>query len=268
MLLRLLVIGVAIAGGWGCDPAADSPRSEGSELLPSTTIPNTPEQVKNDMALPHEAIPRGVPESMDWRTAPRAAYGNQPPEDWSAMTTWGQVYAATGHQSPPNTRVQIKDMQTWYLSKASGQWTNWQRSSEVGGANYSEDFQNDVNQPADIRKEAEGYSATVPDGVNFHFWPQEGRVEMNPTDIEAVWTAIDARLVLDDSTRTDDRADARLMMSAGADYWLDRTAAWDQWTTNGDIAIGRFRFITPDWQTYNMHTISDSIFATNPPPVN
>jgi hypothetical protein len=234
----------------------------------SGTISNSLQQVRDDMALPHEAIPRGVPEGMDWRSQPRVGYGNTPPAGWSAMITWGQVYAAAGHQAPPNTRVQIKDMRTWYLSKQSGNWINWQRSSEVGGANYNEDFQNDTNQPADIRREAEGYSATVPDGVNFHFWPQEGRVEVDPDDIEAVWTAIDARLILDDSTRTDDRVNAELMMSAGADYWLDRAAEWDQWKTNGDIGIGRFRFITPDWQTYSMHTISDSIFAANPPPLN
>ena len=183
------------------------------------------------------------------------------------MTTWGQVYAAEGSEPPTNTRFQIRNMRTWYLSKATDEWVQWQESDHVGGANYAEDFQEDRNEPADIRAEAEGYSATLQPGFNFHFWPEEGRVTMDPTDITAVWSAIDARLILNDSTAADDRAEAQLMMSAGSDYWLDRAAAWDQWTTNGDIGIGRFRFITKDWQTYNMHTMSDSILANNPPPI-
>ncbi len=249
-----------------CTTEEESAPAGTADIVSSMTIPNSLEQLRNDMVLPHAAIPRGVPDYMDWRTGPRTAYGNEPPPDWSAMITWGQVYAAVGHSAPPNTRFQLKNLRTWYLSKASGEWTNWQHSSQVGGANYAEDFQNDANVPADIRAEAEGYSATLQDGYNFHFWPQEGRVEIDPTDIEAVWTAIDGRLILADSSRTDDRADARLLLSAGSDYWLDRAAAWDQWKTNGDIGIGRFRFLSPDWQTYNMHTISDSIFRVNPPP--
>ena len=236
------------------------------EIATSEVIPNSLEQIRNDMAMPHEAIPRGVPESLDWRGGPRRGYGNNPPEDWSATITWGQVYAAQEAPEASNTRFQIKNMQTWYLSKTTGEWTNWQTSSRVGGANYAEDFQEDRNEPADLRREDEGASATVKPGFNFHFWPEEGRVEMDPNDIEAVWTAIDGRLILQDSTIRDDRAEARLMLSAGADYWLDRAAPWDQWTTNGDIAIGRFRFLTEDWETYNMHTMSDSILENNPPP--
>ena len=235
-------------------------------IATSEVIPNSLEQIKNDMALPHEAIPRGVPDYLDWKESPRIAGGNEPPGDWDAMTTWGQVYAAAGSNSVPNTRFQIKNMRTWYLSKATGEWVRWQQSDHVGGANYAEDFQNDRNEPADLRREEVGYSATLKDGFNFHFWPEEGRVTMDPTDIAAVWTAIDGRLILADSTVTDDRASAELMMSVGADYWESKSAEWDQWTTNHDIAIGRFRFLTKDWQTYNMHTMSEEILENNPPP--
>ena len=234
----------------------------------SEVVPNTLAQIRDDMLLPHEAAPRGVPETLDWYSGPRRGYGNHPPKDWSATITWGQVYAAANSTPPENTRFQIKNLRTWYLSKASGNWVNWQTSSRVDGANYAEDFQQDRNEPADLRPEAEGVSATVRPGTNFHFWPEEGRVTMDPADIEAVWTAIDARLILQDSSKRDDRAEARLLLSAGADYWLNLSAPWDEWKTNGDVGIGRFRFLTPDWQTFNMHTMSDSILANYPPPFN
>ncbi len=266
MLRAFLIASLLFACFLACTTEEESTTAGTADIAPSTTIPNSLHQLGNDMVLAHEAIPRGVPDHIDWSSHPRPGYGNKPPEDWSAMITWGQVYAAAGHSAPPNTRFQLKNLRTWYLSKGTGDWTNWQHSSQVGGANYAEDFQNDVNVPADIRVEDEGASATLQDGYNFHFWPQEGRVAMNASDIEAVWSAIDGRLILADSSRTDDRADARLLLSAGSDYWLSPSAPWDQWKTNGDIGIGRFRFLSPDWQTYNMHTISDSIFRVNPPP--
>ena len=261
----LFFLFVLIVGSCG---SSDEQVQPTAEPITSEVIPNSLELIRADMSEPHAAIPRGVPTSMDWRERPRVGWGNTPPEDWSAMTTWGQVYAAAGTNAPVNTRVQIKNLKTWYLSKATGEWVEWQHSSNVGGANYAEDFQDDVNVPADIRQEATGgISVTIPDGYNFHFWPEEGRVEMDPTDIAAVWSAIDARLVLDNPNGPEDRVDAQLMMSAGADYWLNRAAEWDQWKTNGDIGIGRFRLITPDWQTYNMHTMSAEILRDNPPPI-
>ena len=254
-----------------CDKEATTAESPGTPpvtapIASSEVIPNSLEQIKNDMLLDHEAIPRGVPGTIDWRTKPRTGGGNEPPAGWDAMITWGQVYATTASGPAPNTRFQIKNMRAYYLSKATGQWTKWQQADHVEGANYAEDFQNDRNVPADLRQEAVGYSATLKPGFNFHFWPGEGRVTMDPADIAAVWTAIDACLILNDSTATDDRSTAKLLMSVGADYWENKAVAWDQWKTNQDIAIGRFRFITKDWQTYNMHTMSDEILENNPPP--
>ena len=256
-LLLLLIFLAACSDDTDTPPVPTNP----------TTIPNSFQQLRDDMTEDHVAPPRGVPASMDWSTGPRIGYGNEPPADWNAMITWGQVYAAAGATAAPNTRVQVKNLQTWYLSKSTNEWINWQRSSNVGGANYAEDFQEDENIPTDLRAEAEGYSATVPDDYNFHFWVDELRPTMDPTDIAAVWTAIDARLILDDPNESDDRATSRLMMSAGADYWESPSAQWDQWTTNGDIAIGRFRWLTEDWQTYNMHTMSEEILVNNPPPL-
>ena len=216
-MLRFIVLFLLILPETACDKSSSvaATSEEISPIATSEVIPNSLEQIKNDMALPHEAIPRGVPDYLDWKEKPRIAGGNEPPADWDAMTTWGQVYAAAGSTSAPNTRFQIKNMRTWYLSKATGEWVRWQQSDNVGGANYAEDFQNDRNEPADLREEEVGYSATLKDGFNFHFWPDEGRVTMDPTDIAAVWTAIDGRLILADSTATDDRASAELMMSVG-----------------------------------------------------
>ena len=223
----------------------------------------------DDMAEPHVAYPHGVPNHYHWAYGPAVSYGNHPPADWTAMTSWGQVYAPyyqKGKQ-PRNTRFQIRNLQTWYLSKSDDRWHRWQRSSDLGGANYREDFVDDVNIPADIRQEGEGISSTIPPGYNFHFWVNTGRVTIDPADVAGVWSSVEARLILDDPNRRDDRDKAQMMMGVGSDYWKDLAAPWDQWKTNGDIGIGRFRFITNDWQQFNMHTLTEQQIRDNPPPV-
>ena len=62
-------------------------------------------------------------------------------------------------------------------------------------------------------------------------------------------------------------AQERSISAAARRLGASPSAVWDQWTTNGDIGIGRFRFLTADWQTFNMHTASDSVLRANPPPV-
>jgi hypothetical protein len=70
------------------------------------------------------------------------------------------------------------------------------------------------------------------EGYNFHFWPAEGRVAMDLTDIQGVWVSIDARLI-PDTGAYDDHCAANFMLSAGADYWKSLTAEWDNFKTNG-----------------------------------
>ena len=267
VMSRLLALAVVASVGLaGCDFLPVTPPSGPPPSEPGV-VPNTLAQLRADMTLAHEGVPSGVGEHEGWRLRPRVGYGNTPPDGWTAMITWGQVYVEQGATAPANVRVQVKSLRTWVLSRRTGAWKLWQRSDAVGGANYAESYADDENVAADIRDEGEGVSATVPPGYNFHFWIDETRPTIDPDDIEAVWSAVDGRLVLDDPAGPDRRAGARLMLSAGADYWASPSAVWDQWTTNGDVGIGRFRFLTADWQTFNMHTASDSVLRANPPPV-
>lgn len=227
---------------------------------------NSLEHIRNDMLLAHEGNPSGVLPSFDWAEKPRIGYGNTPPEGWNAMLAWGQVYADSEGNPATNTRFQIRNMEAWYLSREDGKWHEWGTTSNINGANYAEDFQNDANISADLRVEEEGVSSTVVPGYNFHFWSDDGRSLIQASDIAGVWVSIESRLIIDDNRLTDDRDQARLLFSAGADYWLDLNAEWDQWTTNGDIGIGRFRYLTKEWQAFNMHTLTEQQLQNNPPP--
>lgn len=219
----------------------------------------------DDMTLPHVAQPSGVPDSYNWAKFPRVGRGNDP-GSWRAFVAWGQVYEASGGSPAENARVAIRNLQAAILSRSTGRWTVVQHARTVEGAAYREDFVDDVSQPADIRLEADGSVAVrLAKRHNYHFWVPS-RVEIDPRDIAGVCVWVEARTVVDDPKRPDDRAKARLMMSAGADYWATTTARWDHFKTNGDVGIGRFRWIREDWAWYTMTSLDASRLRANPPP--
>ena len=227
---------------------------------------NSLEDIIGDITLPHEGLPHGVPSSYDWSQKPRRG-AQQPPEDWTAAIAWGQLYEWIEGNPATNTRVQIRDMEMLYLSKSDGQWHQLQKSLRVEGSAYREDFVDNINKPADSRTEPDGsMSVTAGDGYNFHYWPSAGRVEFPENDVEGCFVTVQCRLILDDPDGVDDRAEAKYLMSVGGDWWESLTAVWDQWTTNADMGIGRFRFVTPEWKGYNMISLPVDKVRENPPP--
>ena len=137
----------------------------------------------------------------------------------------------------------------------------------VDGAAYVEDFQGDVNRPANIRMEEDGsISVTAGEGYNFHFWPREGRINFPRGDVKGIYTTVRARLILDDPEGEDDRNTARYVMGVGGDWWESLSAVWDNWTTNWDMGIGRFRFVTEEWKSFNMISLPPDSIRKYPPP--
>jgi len=221
----------------------------------------------NDMKPLHEGMPHGVPKSFSWASAPRIGMGNNP-QGSKAMLAWGQLYEAAEGNPAANTRVQIKDIKAYMLSKVDSKWHLLQSSTAVEGAAYREDFANDTNKSADMRDEQDGsISAKAGDGYNFHFWCTTGRVKINPYDVAGMFTTVQARLGLDNTGGQDDRFEARYLLSMGGDYWPDLTSEWSQRDTIGDIAIGKFKYVTKEWKTFNMSTLSAEQIRKNPPPL-
>lgn len=230
-------------------------------------IPSSLETVIGDMTLAHEGRPHGVPPSYDWALRPRIGMGNDPGR-FRAMIAWGQVYEAAEGNPAKNTRVQIRDLKAYVLRKSDNQWHLLQEARRIEGAAYREDFVDDLNRPADIRVESDGsVSVVAGDGYNFHFWAP-GRVPIDPQDIAGIFIVVQARLILHDPTQPDDRAQARYLLSIGGDYWLTTSAQWDQFRTNGDIGIGRFKYVQAQWQIFSMITLSEAQIRANPPPLN
>ncbi|WP_404786110.1 PA14 domain-containing protein [Altericista sp. CCNU0014] len=235
------------------------------------TPPPTIAPAFDDSTLPHEGFPSGVPSNWDWAKGPTGGYGNNIPSGWNAFTAWGQIYVEKGWNPPANsnTRVQITNLDSWYLSKATGKWIQIQQADTVMGAAFVEDFKNNAAKAADVKDESKnggGISVTAGYGYNYHFWTDRASIA-NPSDIDGIYTRFQSRLVLNDPNGVDDRASARYLANDGADYWRDMTSGWSpDWSTNGGVGGGRFKFVKKDWQNFTMTTLPVDRLLKNPPP--
>ncbi|MBN8460963.1 MAG: hypothetical protein J0M04_24295 [Verrucomicrobia bacterium] len=232
----------------------------------------TPQMLVEDMTLPHQAKPEGVPDNMNWSAKPRVGAGARVPDGWSCATMWGQIYPARGGNPATNTRIEIRELVLCYLSKKTGKWVTLQQDPSLNGAAYRQDFANDEAITANLQRQPDGtVSVKLTPGRNFHFWPTKAgpaRAIIDPTDIAAIGSGFKARLVIDDPAKPDDRASAKVLGSCGGDYWRSPDAAWKaDWSNNCDWAIGRFRFLTSEWQVFTGCTADTETIRANPPPL-
>ncbi len=219
----------------------------------------------SDMSQPSEVVPHGVPASFGWPVKPLVQAGNDP-GGFNRLLPWLQVYEAAGANPATNTRVEVRALRARILSKRQGTWTDAASSRSVTGFLYVETYAGDAHKPADTRPEPDGGLSVVPGGgYCFHAWLDAAAwpdmIAIDPDDIGAVVVTFEARLVVDDPNKPDDRQAARFVASAGADYW---TAPL--FNANKGVAIGRFHRLTGEWQTLAMTTLTPEQAEAHPPP--
>jgi hypothetical protein len=216
----------------------------------------------------NEGYPHGVPLSYDWANGPTVTMGNNS-NGWRAITAWGVVYEAAEGNPATNTRVNIRNMRTLFLQKSSGKWLLLQNTSTPDGAAYREDFSGDVSKPADIRHEPDGtISVTAGGGYNFHFYPSD-RASINPNDIGGIVVVLEARLIIANSAKKDDRNIAKYLCGAGADYYPALTGGWPGNTDfNPGVATGKMKYVQSGWRSFAMTTMTQTQLSSNPPPIN
>jgi hypothetical protein len=253
-------------------PAASSPTPTPTPTPtpapPPTSGSSVATQIANDMQGKNEGFPHGVPLSYDWANGPVLTMGNNS-NGWQAITAWGVVYEAAEGNPAKNTRVNIRDIQTYFLQKSTGKWLLLQNTSSPDGAAYLEDYSGDSNKPADIRHESDGsISVTAGGGYNFHFYPSD-RASINPNDIGGIVVVLQERLIVGDPSKADDRSSARYLGGAGADYYPALTGGWPgNLDFNPGVGGGKMKYVQSEWRSFAMTTLTESQLQSNPPPVN
>ncbi len=241
-----------------------------TNIVVPTTSPEPPasisvaRQIAEDMQGTNEALPHGVPSSYDWATAPLIDDGNNSHGD-QAITAWGVVYVPAQGNPATNTRVNLRNVQLYFLQKSTGQWLLLQNTDTPDGADYPEDFQGN-SVLGNVRTESDGtMSVTAGNGYCFHFYPFN-RGSINPNDIGGIVALFEARLIVGNPALPDDRSTALYLAGAGADYYPSVTGPGIQ--NNPSVGNGKLKYVQINWRSFAMTTLTQSQLASNPPPVN
>ncbi len=189
-----------------------------------------------------------------------------------SAVTWGVLFADGLPQNQGlnpgtgNTRVQVRAVQCWLLSRSTGKWILVTSGAEKGDA-YREDFGGNVSNPMSVRTESEGVSGKLDFSAGrnaWHFWAPRGTIPAN--DVAAVYGTFQARLILDNPNGPDDRAfwSQHLLAGSGVDYWASLSA---NWPNNRGASIGKFKFVTNEWAAFNTTTATPAQLSASPPPL-
>jgi hypothetical protein len=218
-----------------------------------------------DMTEANTVYPAGVPSSRSWYAGPEIKAGNTPPAGYDSMTAWGTVYPASTGTSDTNTRVELRDEETWVYSKSQAKWDEIQSSVAPNGSLYYENLSGNATVPANLRTEPDGgVSVKMVPGYTFQFFPQGSRPTIDPGDIGGVITTVQARLVVDNPALPNDTADAHYIVDSGGDYWLSPTAPYPN---NAEIFTSRYDTISTSWTTVSASTLTASQLSENLPAI-
>jgi hypothetical protein len=214
-------------------------------------------EFNKDFRRPHEAAPAGVPGGYDWYSKPKRGSWNSVPPNHTALTGWGQAFWARGTTSP-DAHLLLKNHMT-LLCLGQGQWVLAQSSAPVG-ANFRADFVGNLatraKSPGSL--EADATAVEVVPGRAYHFWPKAARADVPKQALCGMLVLVQARA---EPISEGSYARPNLLLGLGADYWLNKTAAWDNYKTNRDVAIGRLKLVTTSWAWYGLSTASDEDLA-------
>lgn len=217
------------------------------------------QMLASDMSEAHAMLAHGINPYWSWGSGPRLGRGNSVPSDWTqpVFVPWGIAATAASGSPATNARVQIRKVT--FDIKLNGVWQRVNYSSTrdtIRGAIYT-NYETNANTTADIRThDPDGLSVKLPQtGGSFHFYTSN-RFPIPTTGIQGIVVKYEARLVVDDPNRPDDRHNAKLLVLSGGDFWRSMTTQWSSSSyTNDDYAIGRFHLVTNDWQVVTSHSL-------------
>jgi hypothetical protein len=223
------------------------------------------EAITKDMTKLNTVFPAGVPKSRSWYAGPEIKAGDTAPAGYDSMTAWGTVYPASTGTFDTNTRVELRNEETWIYSKSQSKWEEIQSSVAPNGSLYYENLSGNATFPANLRLEADGgLSVKMVPGYTFQFFPQGSRPTIDPSDIGGVITTVDARLVVDNPALPNDTANAHYIVDSGGDYWETPTAPYPN---NAEIFTSRYNTISTSWTTICASTMTAAQLAGNLPPI-
>ena len=259
---------------------------------------NSVQEIINDMKLYNEGELAGVDKGNGWASGPGyVIMGNIPrgtntpsywrpanthfksSATWNAVIPWLVVFDGVGNGAT-NTRVQMRNIKLYMKRKSTNRWEVI-INQPISGEDYPKSLQGDQTTRADIRYEADGSRSLKPNGRNrvFHGWGSP--INFDAWDLKALVTTVQARLVVDNPARPDDRSRAKFLIHVGADYYPEtstRVAATAPAYYFPGVGVSRAKYVHNEWRAFNFSTIdagkpepggsiSTQELINNPPPL-
>ena len=222
--------------------------------------------------------PRGT-HTPSWRSVYNPYYKSS--AYWNAILPWFVVFDGVGNGAS-NTRVQLRNLVLYIKSKSTGQWNLARRSVGVGGELYPKTLQGSQVWSPDVRTEGDGSTSVLPPGGNlvYHGWGSKD--DINGADVGAILISMQARLIKNNPSGTDDRAQAKYLLHVGGDYYPERSTRLSDMAPGNfipGIGVSRAKLVTSEWQAFNFSTIdvgvedpgggviTEAQFRAAPPPL-
>ncbi|SEN57861.1 hypothetical protein [Nitrosomonas marina] len=239
---------------------------------------NIIDDIKADMLL-NEAELLDAPVNAGWAKRANITMGGAPrgdatpswwqPNDkyykssayWHAITPWFIIYPGTMHNAS-NVRVKISEIKLYILKRSSNTWelVNTDDADPTWQFHQSYISSSTASQKVNKRIEPDGkISFKLNKGLN----PIHGGIhkyEIYGPDVKAVYAQLTTELVLDDPDKRDDRVEAQLLVSVGADYYPDMNLRVRDFTAPHywvpAVAASRFGLVKRDPRIHHVATIS------------
>ncbi|MFK7965133.1 MAG: hypothetical protein AB8C46_14320 [Burkholderiaceae bacterium] len=180
---------------------------------------------------------------------------------WQAFVQWFVVFEGAGN-SANNLRVQVRYPQSWFLSQREDRWMPLVRTRKTGWFLATKDDVTWIDQSMDIQQAPDGslaFAVTKATPYVYHGIAGEGPVDIGHAvdDMAAVFTTVQARLVLDDPDGPDEREQAVWLLQSGADYY-PRADTHAKEAIPPGVGLSRSKRLTAQWQTFNFATLANA----------
>jgi hypothetical protein len=188
---------------------------------------------------------------------------------------WAMIVAQAGGTQATNTRVAVKDFNVYILRRSTNKWVqisyNPVYNGDPGtftaavygtgavcpsGCHLGSDGKTcdcDYLKSTNLRPEAllAAVSAMIPNNIYYQPW-SFGNFSYTG-DVKALFATYQVCLIVHNPGGVDDRAKAKYVANAGADWYRDRS--WSH-----DAGNSRWKVVTNDWRSVNFITIKGSVY--------
>ncbi|WP_271576329.1 Ig-like domain-containing protein [Bradyrhizobium sp. CCBAU 11361] len=219
------------------------------------------ELIKQNTLGQSEGYPAGVPHSYSWYKGWNPGGQMTPPDGFTAVEGWGQVYTEEGAPASPGADVEVANAKTYVHIKETGQWVLVQDQSKlgIGGGHFVSDFAGNSAYPMTVTRLSDGAASfdAPSTGYNDHFWYGSRGTYMAGT-VDGVYVQMDMRT-------TD--ANAKLVGMVGVDWWRTATAPFlADHSNNPGVGGSNWVELSTQWKTIGYYSLSTAAFQADLPP--